>query len=62
MDYILGIDISTSEDYSCITMKCTNCNTIIDSQLFTGEQSYGFKIPPYCPICNIKLKHGVIAE
>jgi hypothetical protein len=57
-DCVLGIDIASkdSKDFSCVTMMCSSCRTVIDSKPFTGEQPEGFEVPKNCPHCGVEFK------
>ena len=59
-DYVLGIDITSknSKDFSCVTMICMNCKTIIHTELFKDEEPT-LKTPKVCPECGMEFKQGV---
>jgi hypothetical protein len=41
-DYVIGMDIGKppydKSDFSCVSMMCLHCNTVIHTELFRGEQ------------------------
>lgn len=60
---IIGIDLSNSEDYTCISNKCGNCNTVIESKAFHPQNNKPqTTIFIKCPVCGIKFKKHIIVE
>lgn len=58
-DYqIIGVDISKDNtDYSAVSYRCPNCNTIISVKLYNPEvNQVGFSLYSKCPYCGKKAK------
>ena len=61
--HIISIDISTSRDYSSISVVCRNCRTILHTAAYHPDE-YCFNIPYYsrCPECCAKVNKHILKE
>ena len=62
-DTIIGMDIASkdSSDFSAVSQKCVNCNTIIHTEIFKGEK-HQEKYYKVCPNCGVEFKYGIIMK
>lgn len=60
---IIGMDLSTSKDCSCISSICSNCKHVIETKLYNPEV-HGCDLTIYdaCPYCGVKLTKHIINE
>ena len=56
-NYVMGYDLAAPEnkDYSAVSMLCCNCNTIILSKVFEGEE-LSLLLPKKCPYCGTRFE------
>jgi len=56
-NYIIGYDLAApnGKDYSAVSMLCCNCNTIIHSKVFEGEE-LPLPLPKKCPCCGVRFE------
>ncbi len=50
----ISIDLAPEdlEDMSCISYKCTKCNTIFETQYFKNGDRVDYNIYQFCPDCK----------
>lgn len=56
---IIGVDLAKedSKDYSCVTSKCANCNSVIEIKLYEPyKNEIQHSIFKKCPICGTVFK------
>jgi hypothetical protein len=56
---IIGMDLSESDDCSCISSICSNCKQVIETKIYDPDiNGCEFTVYKECPHCGTKLtKH-----
>jgi hypothetical protein len=59
---VIGVDISTGKDYSCISSKCVNCNWLLSSKLFDPSEEPYVPYHKKCPRCGVRFKTYIFPQ
>lgn len=61
--HIIGVDVSTSDDYSSVSVICRSCKSILHSTIYQPGMTC-FSIPYYtkCPKCGVKISKHIYKE
>lgn len=60
---IIGIDVSNSEDFSCVSTMCSKCKHILEATLYNPKANVvNCSMLKKCPVCGTKFDGCKICE